>query len=267
MNDIGPSVAPFETGAITHVGRVRQENEDSFVLRPEFGVWAVADGMGGHENGALASGTLVAAVEGIGPAVSAPDLLARLERSVLEANADLRSQSRKRGGVAMGSTLVALLVHEHNFACVWSGDSRIYLVRDGEIIQLSRDHTEVQDLVDRGILSPEEALRSPRRHVITRAIGVHDTPELDLDNGELEDGDVFILCSDGLTGHVSDAEILAAVNGQEAQAACDALLALTLERGANDNVTVIIVRHRAKTVDGGTTAWMPNRRKPRSARP
>jgi len=264
MNDIGPSAAPFETGAISHVGCVRQENEDSFVLRPEFGVWAVADGMGGHENGALASGTLAAAVEGIGPADSAPDLLARLERSVLAANADLRRQSQKRGGAAMGSTLVALLVHEQHFAWVWSGDSRIYLVRGGTIIQLSRDHTEVQDLVDKGILSPEEALRSPRRHVITRAIGVHDTPELDLDNGELEDGDIFILCSDGLTGHVADAEILTAVHGSTAQAACDALLSLTLERGANDNVTVVIVRHRAKQADGETTAWLPNRRSARS---
>ncbi|WP_082767352.1 PP2C family protein-serine/threonine phosphatase [Bosea sp. PAMC 26642] len=267
MNDISPSAAPFETGAITHVGRVRRENEDSFVLQPEFGVWAVADGMGGHENGALASGTLAAAVESIGPAASAPDLLARLERSVLEANADLLRQSRKRGGVAMGSTLAALLVHEQHFACVWSGDSRIYLVRDGQIIQLSRDHTEVQDLVDKGVLSPDEALRSPRRHVITRAIGVHDIPELDLDNGELEDGDIFILCSDGLTGHVSDAEILAAVDGQAAQAACDALLALTLDRGANDNVTVIVVRHSAGPVDGEATVWLPNRRRLRSGRP
>lgn len=267
MNDASPPATPFETGAITHVGRVRQENEDSFVLRPEFGVWAVADGMGGHENGALASGTLAAAVEGIGAATSAPDLLARLERSVIDANADLRRQSRKRGGVAMGSTLAALLVHERNFACVWSGDSRVYLVRGGQILQLSRDHTEVQDLVDKGLLSPDEARRSPRRHVITRAIGVHDMPELDLDTGELEDGDIFVLCSDGLTGHVSDPEILAAVNGQGPQAACDALLALTLERGASDNVTVIIVRHRATAVDDGSTVWLPNRRQARSGAP
>lgn len=267
MNERAHAPAAFETGAVSHVGCVRKANEDSFVLRPDYGVWAVADGMGGHENGALASGTLAAAIEGIGAASSAPDLLARFEGGVIAANDDLRRQCRARGGASMGSTLAALLIHGRHFACVWSGDSRVYLVRAGQITQLSRDHTEVQDLVDKGILSPEEALRSPRRHVITRAIGVHDTAELDLDNGELEDGDIFVLCSDGLTGHVSDSEIRARVEGDDAQAACDALLALTLERGANDNVTVIVVRHRAQPPQDDATVWMPNRRRPRSASP
>ncbi len=265
MNDPGASRMIFETGAVSHVGRVRRQNEDSYVVRPEFGVWAVADGMGGHENGALASGTVAAAIGSIGPADSAPDLLARLEDSVLKANAELRRAVKARGGAALGSTLAALLVHERHFACVWSGDSRIYLVRDGRIVQLSRDHSEVQELVDRGAMTPEEARRSPRRNVITRAIGVHDTPELDLDNGEIQGGDVFVLCSDGLTGHVEDAEILTAVRDAGAQPACEELLRLTLERGATDNVTVVIVRNRSD--DGLTTRWLPNRRRPGSNTP
>ncbi|HEY5796530.1 MAG TPA: SpoIIE family protein phosphatase, partial [Bosea sp. (in: a-proteobacteria)] len=162
------------------------------------------------------------------------------------------------GGAPMGSTLAVLLVHDRHFACVWSGDSRIYLVRAGQITQISRDHTEVQDMVERGVLTPDEAKRSPRRHIITRAIGVHDMPELDLDSGEIASEDVFVLCSDGLTEHVADDEILQAIDDADAQQACDALLALTLQRGARDNVTVIIVRyHQDQT---GNTQWMPNMR-------
>lgn len=258
MNDLSRATAPFETGAISHVGRVRSANEDNLVVRPEFGIWAVADGMGGHENGALASATVAAAIERIGATQSAPDLLARLEDGVLHANAELRQRIADNGGAAMGSTLAVLLVHERHFACVWSGDSRIYLVRAGQITQISRDHTEVQDMVERGVLTPEEAKRSPRRHVITRAIGVHDMPELDLDSGEIESEDVFVLCSDGLTEHVADDEILQAIDDAGAQQACDALLALTLQRGARDNVTVIIVRYHQD--EARTTRWMPNMR-------
>lgn len=258
MNPVSRTQGAFETGAVSHVGRVRSANEDSLVVRPECGIWAVADGMGGHENGALASATVAAAIERIGVARSASDLLARLEDSVLQANAELRRRIADTGGAPMGSTLAVLLVHEAHFACIWSGDSRIYLVRAGQIIQISRDHTEVQDMVERGALTPEEARRSPRRHVITRAIGVHDTPELDLDSGEIAQGDIFVLCSDGLTEHVADHEILQAVCDAEAQAACNALLALTLQRGARDNVTIIIMRYvQSRTV---TARWLPNQR-------
>jgi protein phosphatase len=120
-------------------------------------------------------------------------------------------------------------------------------------------------MVDRGLLTPEEAKRSPRRHVITHAIGAHETPELDLENGEIADGDAFLLCSDGLTEHVAESEILAAVAAGGAQAACDALLALTLERGARDNVTVVVVRYRQGA--GERTRWMPNRSQRGSSTP
>ncbi len=256
------STPPCETGAVSHTGLVRRANEDRFVARPDFGIWAVADGMGGHENGAIASARVAAAIEAVGTAASAPDLLARLEAEVLAANAELRTQSSAQAGRAMGSTMAALLFYEPHFACVWSGDSRVYLVREGRIAQVTRDHTEVQELVDKGVLSPDEARHSPRRHIITRAIGVHDTPELDLDNGELSGGDVFVLCSDGLTNHVEDAEILAAVRDAGCQAACDALLALTLERGASDNVTIVIVRYHRAVSDA--TRWVPNMRMWRS---
>jgi serine/threonine protein phosphatase PrpC len=239
-----PTTVMFETGAATDAGKVRQQNEDSHIVLPESGLFAVSDGMGGHESGALASGLVTAALQSIGSPVSAADLLARLEDRVLRANTRVQEVARERGGVVMGATLAVLLIYDTHYACVWSGDSRVYLVRGGTIAQLSRDHTEVQELVDRGVLTKEEARTWPRRNVITRAIGVHEEPELELEHGTLEPDDLFILCSDGLTSHVDDKEIQGCVAGRSCQEACDCLVGLTLERGASDNVTVVAVRYR-----------------------
>lgn len=250
----------FESGAATHAGLVRERNEDSYLLAPEMGVWAVADGMGGHEAGALASSTVIAELKSIGSAVSAPDLLARFEDRVLRANARLDQIAGQQGGVLMGSTIAVVLVYETFYAAAWSGDSRIYRIRNDSIAQLSRDHTEAQDLFEKGLLSREDARSYPRRNVITRAIGVDMTPEVELEHGVLEPGDTFVLCSDGLTGHVADQEIIGAVAADEPQQACDALIALTLERGASDNVTVVVVRYRPELAQGSSMAELLNRR-------
>jgi serine/threonine protein phosphatase PrpC len=247
----------FETGVSTHRGKVRQENEDSHLLQANIGVFAVADGMGGHYNGALASSTVTAALQSIGSPASAPDLLARLEDRIFRANTELKAISADHGGVVIGTTLAVLLAYDSHYACVWSGDSRIYLIRGAKICQISRDHTEAQDLVEQGVLTPSEARNWPRRNVITRAIGVHEEPELELEDGTLEAGDTFVLCSDGLTNYVTDVEILDAVAGRSCQAACDALVALTLDRGAADNVTVVAVRFRPDAPDRANPRTVP----------
>ena len=251
------ALACFESGAATHVGMVREHNEDSYLVQPDMGIWAVADGMGGHEAGALASSTVIAELESIGSAVSAPDLLARFEDRVLRANARLNQIAAERGGVLMGSTVAVILIYESFYAGVWSGDSRIYRIRNGSISQLSRDHTEAQELIERGVLRREDAPSYPRRNVITRAIGVNNDPELELEHGTLEPGDTFVLCSDGLTGHVDDQEIMKCVSENDAQAACDALVALTLDRGAADNVTVVVVRYRPDAAPDQRSASEP----------
>ena len=243
----------FETGVATHQGNVRQANEDSHLLQPETGVFAVADGMGGHEAGALASAVVTNALQSIGSPASAPDLLARLEDRILRANARLTTIAEERGGIVIGATLAVLLVYDRNFACVWSGDSRIYLVRGGSIAQISRDHTEVQELLEQGLLTKEEARTSPRRNVITRAIGVHSEPELEFEQGTLEPDDVFVICSDGLTSHVDDEEIWAAASAGGCQEACDTLVAMTLARGGTDNVTVLIVRYLGSSAPADST--------------
>ena len=238
------SLLIFDSAAATHVGKVRSCNEDSHLVQPESGIWAVADGMGGEEAGDVASSTVIAALQSIEPPHSAADLLAACEDRMIRANSQLKAIASERGAAVVGTTVVVLLTYGSHYACVWSGDSRIYRVRGGQIAQLSRDHTAVQELIDNGQLTPDEARAWPERHVITRAIGVNDQPELDLEYGVMRPGDVFILCSDGLLAHVSDDEILYHVNTYTSRQACDELIALTLRRGAVDNVTVIVVRYR-----------------------
>src|SRR5699024_10153679 len=148
----------IESAAGSDVGKVRSINEDSYISRPEAGFWLVADGMGAHDAGDVASGTVVRELAQVPPAGSAADLLAELEARVIGANAILRREAESRGGdVMIGCTLALLVIFDGAYACVWSGDSRIYLIRRGTITQLTRDHTEAQELIDRGTLTPAEA--------------------------------------------------------------------------------------------------------------
>jgi protein phosphatase len=232
----------FETGAATHVGMVRSRNEDSYMIRPDAGVWAVADGMGGHDDGDFASRAVVEALGSIEVVNSASELLKLCEDRIFDANSQLQQISQQRG-IVTGTTVVVLLASDGYFASLWCGDSRLYMVRQGEIRQISRDHTEVQDLMSNGVISAEEAKNWAGRNVITRAIGVFEVPELELSSDPLDANDIFIICTDGLTQHVQDAEILQHVSSCSPQQACDRLIALTLERGALDNVTVVVVRY------------------------
>ncbi|MGO8797925.1 MAG: PP2C family protein-serine/threonine phosphatase [Roseiarcus sp.] len=229
------------TATATHVGKVREVNEDSLLARPEVGLWVVADGMGGHGGGDLASRAVVAALATIESPDSAADLLARFEDRIIHVNDDLRALARSRGAQVVGTTIVAILIHGAHYACVWCGDSRAYLLRGGVLTQISRDHSEVQDLIDRGILDPKEAKRWPRRNVITRALGTADQAALEIGDGRILVGDRFLLCSDGLTTHVDDSEIAALLGADEPQKVCARLISLTLQRGASDNVSIIVV--------------------------
>ena len=232
----------IRAGSATDVGLKRARNEDSFVMRPQAGLWAVADGMGGHGYGDVASRMAIEALTGLDAAPSGEALLADVERAVAAANREMRGFAERHGDVVMGTTLVALLIHGAHFACLWCGDSRAYLLRAGALRQLTRDHSETQDLVDRGVLDSAEAKLWPRRSVLTRALGAMEAPELDLVSERWAPGDAFLLCSDGLTAHCEDGEIAAALAGDDPQAVCDGLIALTLERGASDNVTAIVLR-------------------------
>src|SRR5215470_14107101 len=231
----------IEAGAATHVGKVRRQNEDNYLVATQPGLWAVADGMGGHAAGEIASGVIVEELAAVTVPATASELLANCEQHIVSANSRLKKLGDERGTL-IGSTVAVLLIFDGHYAAVWSGDSRIYRIRKHIIEQISVDHTEVQELIPEGRLTPEEARAWPRRNVITRAIGVSDHPELEIKGGTLEPGDIFVICSDGLTAHVADREILALASAHPPQKACDLLVNLTLDRGAVDNVTVVAVR-------------------------
>jgi serine/threonine protein phosphatase PrpC len=239
--------ASFQTGAASHVGLVRGRNEDNYLVRPEAGIWAVADGMGGHDDGDVASRTVIEALQSIDAPNSADELLSLCENSIFEANSRLKELGRQHGDAIIGTTVAVLLAFDGYFACIWCGDSRIYMVRQDTIAQISRDHTEVQDLIARGVLTAEEAETWSGRNAITRAIGVLDCPELEMRSGPIDVGDIFVLCTDGLTRHVQDSEIFHVVTKNGPQAACDQLIQLTLDRGALDNVTLIVTRCDAES--------------------
>lgn len=233
-------------------GKVRKLNEDSYLMKPEIGLWVVADGMGGHDAGDFASQTLVAELDKIEETSTAPALLTAMEQHVITANTMMRDAAdRAGGGSVIGCTLAALVIFEDAYACVWSGDSRVYRVRYNRIEQITRDHTEAQELLDRGTITAEEARNWPRKNVITRAIGVFDEPELEMVQGRVEHGDVFVICSDGLTEHVEDDEIERFALRRPIGHAVDSMIATTLERGARDNVTVIQI------TCSGVTALQP----------
>jgi protein phosphatase len=235
----------YESWAVTDKGRVRELNEDNYLAEPQLGLWVVADGMGGYDAGEVASAEIIQQMKTLGVSSSAPDQHARFVDRLTRANAALREYSAGRGGAIVGATCAALLLYGTQYRCMWMGDSRVYQFRRGQLVQISHDHSEVQELIDRGVLSKEEARTWPRKNVITRAVGVGDEIDIDVRYGEIESGDTYLLCSDGLIAHVTDDEIEQAATGRKAREICEALLELTLSRGASDNVTIIVVQCRS----------------------
>ncbi|MBS3650134.1 serine/threonine-protein phosphatase [Pseudaminobacter sp. 19-2017] len=238
---------------------MRELNEDRYLIAPRSGLWLVADGMGGHDAGEIASSAIVEHLSTIGVASSAPDLRARFEDRIERANTEIRSIAKARGGGTIGSTVAALLTFDRQFACIWLGDSRVYLARNGGITQVSRDHTEVQELLDRGVITPQEARVWPRRNVITRAVGAEEEITTEIELGQIFPGDVFVLASDGLTAHVTEPEILESVLQNNAETACRRLIDTALDRGGTDNVTVIVLKCHDASADEATvvpaSAW------------
>lgn len=238
--------SPFQWSSAgrSHVGMVRAINEDACVALPELGLWAVADGMGGHEAGDVASRMIVEVLQQTPSPTSWQALLDSVRERLCEVNRQLREESARRyQHRTIGSTVVVLVAYEDQCACLWVGDSRIYRLRDGGLQQLTRDHSHVQELVDQGLIAPEEAHRHPLSNVITRAVGSADDLRIDEVDHPLRAGDMFLLCSDGLNKTVSDEEIarLLAHSDHNCQEAVKAFIHLALMRDASDNVTTVVV--------------------------
>jgi serine/threonine protein phosphatase PrpC len=230
----------IESSALTHVGRVRQQNQDSYCARERDGLWAVADGMGGHEGGEWASAALVQALAGIDVPDGLEAACDAVEGGIRDANEAIIAEAAVRGR-QMGTTVVALLMRGQSYAILWVGDSRAYVLRGGRLIQLSRDHTQVQEMVDRGIMRPEDAPGHPMGHILSRAVGVREEVQIDRKIGGIEPGDAFLICSDGLHSYVDEGEIRQLMGRGSPERTLEALIAATLENGAPDNVTAIAV--------------------------
>lgn len=228
--------------AATHVGHVRKVNEDSILVVPEQNIWVVADGMGGHAAGDLASQTIVDSIAMLPPGLPATDRMVEIRRAIEGAHAKLTDVSEARGGATIGSTVVALTIAADNFVAFWAGDSRLYLLRNGEIDMLTADHSLVAELVEAGEMSWDEAEHHPQSNAITRAVGVGgDEFELDKIRGEVMPGDRFLLCSDGLSKYAPFELLRRAMVGAPIETVVDKLMNIALKGGAADNISIIVI--------------------------
>ncbi len=231
-----------EFGHGTHVGLRRDHNEDTYSAEPSLGLWLVADGMGGHEQGevasALARDTVVAEVRDG----------AQLEHAIRKAAATIIEYSEQRddeaSGLPMGTTLAAARIDGTQFEVAWVGDSRAYSWRDGKLEQLTVDHSYVQELVDQGAISASQARNHPHRNVVTQALGVTEPDALTVDvvRGQVKAGMQLLLCSDGLTEEVDDEQIVSILDaGYLPQESVEHLILAALDNGGSDNITVLLV--------------------------
>jgi len=237
-----PSPFRWTSASRSHPGCVREVNEDACLDQPEQGLWAVADGMGGHTLGDFASGLAVQDLLGL-PVVE--DLEQRTNAAMnrlQEVNRRLRAEALRRDVPLIGTTIAVLLVGGSLCSALWAGDSRIYLYREGRLQQLTRDHNHLEAARSRLVSSSDDTLELPRANLITRALGAQDTLHIDRVTVELQDGDIFLLCTDGLSNELTELAIEQALLPGDCSLACDALIDMALEREAHDNITAVVVR-------------------------
>ncbi len=236
----------LRAAARTDIGLRRRGNEDRYALAPELGFYRVADGMGAHTAGQVASHlaveAAVRAVQAMDGATAAP--AEKLRMALAASNRAIYLAAKRQPEYAgMGTTVVAILAAGDRTALAHVGDSRAYLVRRGRIRQLTDDHSIVGELLRRQEISADAAREHPHRHVLTRALGVRESVEPDLAELTPAPGDVFVLCSDGLTNHVEDHELAKLVSeAEDLQEACEDLVDIANGRGGEDNTTVILAR-------------------------
>jgi protein phosphatase len=237
----------IQFGSHTNQGRVRTSNEDSFVVNRETGLVLVADGMGGHAAGEIASHMAATAINEWVTAHGGTEenVADMLRQGALEANARVfEAQRQDRTLAGMGSTLTALYFQSRRYYIAHVGDSRAYRLRDGMLEQLTRDHSLVWHLYENGVLEKSDLSRHPQKNLITRSIGSHPQVDIDIEEGEGQVGDVYLLCSDGLTDGVSEDSLRKALSDPEKtpQEIAEELVDAANEAGGPDNITVVIIR-------------------------
>ncbi len=235
----GPS---WNVQGMTDTGKVRQINEDAFLVHPDATLWLVADGMGGHTRGDLASAGIVRAFSALTLPQRLSDRVDLAEATLLDLNAEFRALAdAAHAGLTIGSTVVVLLAWGAYAVFLWVGDSRLYRWRHGRCERLTQDHSQVEELITYGRLRRDQAEAHPAANVITRAVGAADTLFVDMDYCPVEPGDRFLLCTDGLTKEVPEQAITAILTqDRDAATLCRDLLDRALRAGGRDNVTVVV---------------------------
>ncbi|MBK1721553.1 PP2C family protein-serine/threonine phosphatase [Thiocystis violacea] len=231
----------WKSGGASHPGRVRGYNQDAYLDRPELGLWVVADGMGGHSSGGMASSLIVERLAMLShprllgvAADEAGDILSQV-------NQQLVAEAQLLQGDIIGSTVVIVIAVGDHCVLLWAGDSRAYRLRNGELLQLTLDHTQVQEMVDQGILTPEQAESHPLSNVLVRAVGGDIDLALDRRVEALAQGDRYLLCSDGLVKELSLERIREILAEPEPAGVAQTLVEAACEAGGRDNVTALVI--------------------------
>ncbi|MCO7565201.1 protein phosphatase 2C domain-containing protein [Pseudomonas sp. S 311-6] len=232
----------YTAASYSHTGMVRRINEDACLELTADGLWAVADGMGGHAAGDYVSSLTVDSLRRLPPCQGLEECAQAVRDSLARVNRAVRDETVRRGVAMMGSTVVVLAVRGDQGIGLWAGDSRLYRLRDGRIERLSHDHSYVQELQDSGLLNEAEARVHPRGNIVTRAIGVEDRLELQAVALQVLPGDTYLLCSDGLTKTAEDHEIGDVLGHADPYQVVRGLVHLGLTRGAPDNITAVVVK-------------------------
>ena len=239
MTDHNPSrFFSWRSSATTSKGNVRAHNEDSILDLPAVGLWVVADGMGGHNAGDVASRMIVEALAGVERRASPSAMLDDVEDRLNAVNHRLYTESIENNTGMSGSTIVALLAFERHCVSVWAGDSRVYRRRGMTFEQITRDHSEIQDMIDGGVIAAPGSVSS---NVITRAVGGAEELHLDIELRELRHQDRYLLCSDGLYRELTDEDLSQHLADNDPEGACKALMKQALDGVCSDNVSAIVV--------------------------
>lgn len=230
------------TAAHTHTGMRRRTNEDSLLCAPHAGLWVVADGMGGHADGEYAAASITQALERVSSRHDLIERVDQVEDILCAVNSGLRSHAITHcDGRTVGSTVVTFLSNGDVGVALWAGDSRLYRWRNNELVQITRDHNPLAELLDDGVIS-EQTAQGRETNIVTRAVGGEPQLNLDVAVFDVREDDQFLLCSDGLYRELTDAEIGHYLDGDSVQQIAERLVAACLARGARDNVSVVISR-------------------------
>ncbi len=242
VHDENGNTLSWHSYGISDAGRIRKDNEDSMLERPEAGMWAVADGMGGHAAGDVASQMVVNSLKKINAEVPLNLFIDDIENKLLHVNNRLLHKgTKKKKQTTIGSTVTIMLTYEKYCIYLWAGDSRLYRLRKGTLRQMTTDHSQVEEYVERGLIDRDEVANHPCSNMITRAVGATRKFFLDIDMQEMQQGDRYLLCSDGLVKHIVDFELEKMLQKDPLKETCENLIKLTLSRGAEDNVTIIVI--------------------------